>query len=247
MIQRYTPAALAVCALAFCATPASADVTAALAQADAAKGERVFKKCQSCHTVEQGDRNKVGPNLYGVVGGKVAAVDGFKYSSALLEHGGEWTPERLDAYLANPRGAVKGTRMTFAGLKKDADRADVIAYLNTFSDSPLSFGGEADQAAAEAAPAEAAPEATAAPAAAGESEFGVLKVADGVEETYYACTSCHSEMIVAQQGLTRAEWDDMLVWMVDEQGMAELDEPERTKILDYLAANYNTDRPNFPR
>lgn len=79
-----------------------------------------------------------------------------------------------------------------------------------------------------------------------ESEFGVLKVADGVETTYYACVGCHSEKIVAQQGLSREGWDELLVWMVDEQGMSEIDEPERTEILDYLAAHYNEDRPNFP-
>lgn len=77
-------------------------------------------------------------------------------------------------------------------------------------------------------------------------EFGVLKVAEGVETTYYACVACHSEMIVAQQGLSRDEWDELLVWMVDEQGMAEIEEPDRTEILDYLATHYNHDRPNFP-
>jgi len=77
-------------------------------------------------------------------------------------------------------------------------------------------------------------------------EFGILKVAEGVETTYYACVACHSEMIVAQQGLSRVHWDELLVWMVDEQGMDELDESDRNTILDYLAAHYNEDRPNFP-
>ena len=84
-----------------------------------------------------------------------------------------------------------------------------------------------------------------APAAA--SEFGVLHEAPGVEETYYTCTACHSEMIVAQQGLTRERWDHMLDWMVEEQGMPELEPERRETILDYLAEHYNTDRPNFPR
>lgn len=78
-------------------------------------------------------------------------------------------------------------------------------------------------------------------------EFGILFDAPGVETTFYTCTACHSEMIVAQQGLTRDEWDEMLEWMVEEQGMYDVEEPERTEILDYLAAHYNTDRPNFPR
>jgi cytochrome c len=74
-----------------------------------------------------------------------------------------------------------------------------------------------------------------------------LVEAEGVEETYDTCTACHSEMIVAQQGLNRDNWDDLLVWMVEEQGMPEIEEPERSTILDYLAENYGEDRPNFPR
>jgi len=79
-----------------------------------------------------------------------------------------------------------------------------------------------------------------------EYEFGVLFDAPGVEETFYTCTACHSERIVAQQGLTRDGWDEVLVWMVEEQGMYEIDDPDRSTILDYLATYYNEDRPNFP-
>lgn len=80
-----------------------------------------------------------------------------------------------------------------------------------------------------------------------DSEFGLMVEAAGAEETFYACTACHSEMIVVQQGKTRDGWDKLLDWMVEEQGMAELDEDERSVVLDYLAEHYNTDRPNFPR
>ena len=80
-----------------------------------------------------------------------------------------------------------------------------------------------------------------------ESEYGVLFVADGVDDTYYTCIGCHSERIIAQQGLSRENWDEMLVWMVEEQGMPELDEETRDVILDYLAQHYNVDRPNFPQ
>ena len=82
---------------------------------------------------------------------------------------------------------------------------------------------------------------------AGADEFGVLHEAEGVEVTYYSCTACHSERIVAQQGLTRDRWDAMLDWMVEEQGMPELEAEDRAAILDYLSEHYNTDRPNFPR
>lgn len=224
---------LAVCAGAFLAGPATADINEALGTADATAGERVFKKCASCHTVEKGGKNRVGPNLYGIVGQAVASAEGFRYSDAMKEFGGEWSPDRLSAYLENPRKAVKGTRMSFAGLKSEEDRADVIAYLNSKSDDPLEF--EATQASAEAEPQEE------------EYEFGNLVDAPGVEATYYACIACHSEMIIAQQGLSRAHWDEMLEWMVEEQGMSEIPEPDRTEIIDYLATHYNEDRPNFPR
>jgi len=76
---------------------------------------------------------------------------------------------------------------------------------------------------------------------------GALKEAEGAGLTYDYCTACHSEMIVAQQGQTREGWDKLLVWMVEEQGMYPIDEPDRAAILDYLSTHYNTDRPNFPR
>ena len=78
-------------------------------------------------------------------------------------------------------------------------------------------------------------------------DVGVLKAAEGAELTHAYCTGCHSEMIIAQQGLTREKWDELLVWMVEKQGMQPIDDAHREQILDYLATHYNTDRPNFPR
>ena len=106
-----------------------------LAQGDPAAGEKVFRKCKACHTVEEDGPSRVGPNLYGIVGASVAAVDGFRYSGALTDHGGDWTPDRLAAFLANPRKAVPGTKMSFAGLRKPEDQPDVIAYLASLSDA----------------------------------------------------------------------------------------------------------------
>jgi cytochrome c len=103
------------------------DVEALVASADAAKGEAVFRKCAACHKLDGGDA--VGPHLDGVVGRAVASVAGFSYSDGMAAHGGDWTPEELFAFLANPKQDVPGTKMSFAGLPKPEDRADVIAYL----------------------------------------------------------------------------------------------------------------------
>jgi len=116
----------------FAATPALADIQASLADADTAKGEKIFKRCVACHTIEKDGKNKVGPNLYGVVGKPVAQVEGYSYSSAMKAYGGEWTVERLDAYLLQPRAEVKGTKMAFAGLKKPEDIDAVVEYLKSF-------------------------------------------------------------------------------------------------------------------
>ncbi|WP_159588391.1 c-type cytochrome [Chelativorans xinjiangense] len=111
-----------------------------LADADPSAGEGVFKRCQACHTAEEGGPNKVGPNLWGVVGRPVASHDGFSYSAGMQEYsqGGEtvWNYENLDHFLTNPKGAVSGTAMAFAGLKNVDDRASVIAYLRTLSNDP---------------------------------------------------------------------------------------------------------------
>ena len=111
------------------------DFGAIMASADAAKGATVFKKCAACHKVEDGV-NATGPSLYGVVGRKVGTEAGFGYSQAMASHGGDWTPEELNTFLTNPKGAVPGTAMGFAGLKKPEDRADLLAYLRTIADTP---------------------------------------------------------------------------------------------------------------
>lgn len=203
--------------------------------ADITKGEQVFKKCKACHTIDKDGKNKVGPNLYGIVESPVATTKGFKFSKALTSFGGTWTLDRLDMFLENPRTMVKGTRMSFAGLRKLEDRINLIAYLNAQSDTPLEVAASAETVDSET------------PAVEGMTDFGILFPAPGVEETFYACTACHSERIVAQQGLTRDHWDDVLVWMVEEQEMDEIEEPDRSAILDYLSAHYGEDRPNFPK
>lgn len=102
-----------------------------LASADVAAGEQVFKKCVSCHTIDAGGANGIGPNLHGTVGKAVASHAGFAFSDALKGHGGSWDWKNLDAWLHNPKKFAPGTKMTFAGLSKAEDRANLIAYLNT--------------------------------------------------------------------------------------------------------------------
>ncbi len=107
----------------------------AAAEGDADKGEKVFRKCKACHAVGDGAENKVGPVLNGIVGRQVGTIDGFKYSDtlvALSEEGVVWSPEELDAFLTKPRDYAKGTKMSFAGLRKEDERVNVIAYLATF-------------------------------------------------------------------------------------------------------------------
>jgi cytochrome c len=105
------------------------DIAEMIKNADARAGEKVFKKCSTCHTVKEGGKNKIGPNLYAIIGKKKASISGFSYSKAMQSKGGNWTLEDLNAWLINPRDFAPGTKMSFAGLKKDKDRANVIAYL----------------------------------------------------------------------------------------------------------------------
>lgn len=114
------------------------DITPYLAKADLAQGQQLIGRCQVCHTFQKGQPSGVGPNQYGLVGRKVASVEGFNYSDALKKKGGTWTFQDLSDFLNNPQKVVPGTRMAFAGLKKPEDRAALIMYINkTFSDNPL--------------------------------------------------------------------------------------------------------------
>ncbi len=101
---------------------------AAMAEGDSAKGEKIFKKCAACHSVEAG-KNKVGPSLHGVVGRPAGSVEGFKYSDGMKESGIVWDEATLDSFLTKPKDVVPKTRMAFPGLKDEQDRQDVIAYL----------------------------------------------------------------------------------------------------------------------
>ena len=218
---------------------------ASLATSSAERGRKVFRVCSACHSIDQGAAHTIGPNLWGVVGGPVAAAEGYdRYTPAMTSFGGIWTPERLDRYLRRPMAEVEGTAMVFPGIPSAGDRADLIAWLNRNSRSPLDL-----------VPTGTAPEGTAGTNLDDTTttrppqppNLGVLVAAEGAEETHAYCTACHSERIVAQQGLTRADWEELLEQMVEEHGMTPIEEPDLGRILEYLATHYGPDRPNFPR
>ena len=112
------------------------DIAALMAMGDIGDGEKIFKKCAACHSIIKGGKNKIGPALYNVVGRKIGGVSEYKYSKALLAYEKEWTFEELNGFLIKPAKWIKGTKMAYAGLRKEKDRASVIKYLNQSSDSP---------------------------------------------------------------------------------------------------------------
>lgn len=118
-------------------------VTPLLAAADAEAGAKVFKKCASCHTTENGGADKTGPNLWNIVDRRIGSVDGFKYSKPMAEYGQDknWSYEELNGFLWKPRAFLPKTKMGFAGIKKVKERADLILYLRSLSDNPAALPG----------------------------------------------------------------------------------------------------------
>ncbi|GGB68236.1 c-type cytochrome [Blastomonas aquatica] len=147
---------------------AEVPIATLLASADVAQGEKVFAKCSSCHSINSGGANGIGPNLYGIMGAPHAAVAGFAYSDALKSKSGPWTFDEMNAWLTSPRAYAEGTKMSFAGLGKPEDRANLMAWMNTQTSSPLALpAAPAPAAEGEAGP---AAEGETAPAAEGEAE-----------------------------------------------------------------------------
>ena len=112
------------------------DIAALMAMGDLDHGKKIFKKCAACHSIKQGGGNKIGPALYNVVGRTIGGVSDYKYSKSLMSYGKEWTFEELNGFLIKPTTWIKGTKMAFAGLKKEKDRASVIIYMNQNGDIP---------------------------------------------------------------------------------------------------------------
>ena len=112
------------------------DIKALLAMGDLAHGEKVFKKCSACHQIASDGKNMIGPNLWSVIGRTAGSVSDYKYSKAMIAYAKEWSFEEMNSYLIKPHAYIKGTKMAFAGLRKEKDRASVILYMNSKSDSP---------------------------------------------------------------------------------------------------------------
>ena len=115
------------------------DIASLMAMGNIESGEKIFKKCAACHSIVKGGKNKIGPALYNVVGRQVGGVSDYKYSKALSAYAKDWTFEELNGFLIKPAKYIKGTKMSYAGLRKEKDRASVILYLNQNSDNPKSL------------------------------------------------------------------------------------------------------------
>ena len=115
----------------------SGNIMALFASTNAAEGAKIFKKCAACHSITEGGANKIGPALWGVLGRPAASIPGYKYSKAIAAHGKNWSFEEMNGFLTKPKDWIKGTKMSFAGLKKAEDRAAVILYMNENTNSPL--------------------------------------------------------------------------------------------------------------
>ena len=174
-----------------------------LAAADAVAGESAARACQACHTFDQGGADRVGPNLWDIVGRPIAGAEGFAYSDALQAMSGEtWTYEALNEFIHNPRGYAPGTKMAYGGMQRDAQRADLLAYLRTLSDDPeplpqpAAEDAAAEGPAAEEETAEAPGDGEAAeePAAEGDDIAALVADMDPAEgeSAARACQACHT-------------------------------------------------------
>tara|TARA_Y100000992_G_C21173527_1_gene447112 strand:- start:34 stop:576 length:543 start_codon:yes stop_codon:yes gene_type:complete len=112
------------------------DIAQLLAMGDLAHGQKVFKKCSACHMIASDGKNMIGPNLWGVIGRQAGSITDYKYSKAMIAYGKDWSFEEMNAYLIKPQSYIKGTKMAFAGLRKEKDRASVILYMNSKSNNP---------------------------------------------------------------------------------------------------------------
>ena len=199
------------------AAGAADEFSAMVDAADPAKGKDAFEICAACHAIGPDEPTLIGPTLWQVEGRDIASVEGFAYSPGLKAVAGNWDRAKLDAFLHKPSAFAEGTIMGFAGIADDAERAAIVAYLETLTPGKT--------AASSAEPAS--------------QDFGDDWPQDqGSALTGKVCSVCHSLAIVKQQGLSSERWDELLDWMVEEQGMSELTAEQRAEVIGYLSTHF---------
>ncbi|MEZ5851677.1 MAG: cytochrome c family protein [Hyphomicrobiaceae bacterium] len=210
----------------------AADIAKQIAKADIEHGKSVALRCKACHTLDNGGRHVLGPNLWKIVGRGIGQVTDFtRYSDAIKKRGGKWDLANLDAFLESPKTWAPGTRMTFPGIPDEDDRIDLLAYLLTLNDVP-------PRQAATSQPPQSAP-----PAKRRSSiDYGGMPDGEGRDMVAVICGACHSLRTVTQQGLSQDRWDELMDWMVEKQGMAPLDSETRKAIVGYLTEHYGPSR-----
>ncbi|MBF0424749.1 MAG: c-type cytochrome [Magnetococcales bacterium] len=210
------------------ALPLPAGWVVAEEQPDAmTRGRDLFRKnCIVCHPSDVGGGHRNGPNLWGVVGRKVASSPVYPYSDALREWGREkrWDMAQLNPFLANPAQVVPGVRMGFKGIADAEERTALLTFLSTLAGSGASQAGSQNDRIMPL-------------------DWGGLPEGNGRKEVFFTCQACHSLMIVKQQRLSRRVWDETLRWMVSEKKMPEPPRETREKILDYLAGHFGETAP----
>ena len=210
------------------AQPTVEPIEGRLASADVAAGKNVFLQCAACHVASPDAVVTIGPNLWNVVGRTVASEPSFEYSESLEQVGGKWDFERLNVYLFDPKLLAPEGRMPFPGVKSTDERTQLIAYLRTLSDKPVTLPAAASDAASASVASVDDPQ-----------KWQGLPPGPGREDVFYRCKACHSLMIVKQQGLDREAWDESLEWMVEEQGMTPIEDAAiRARVLDYLSTHF---------
>ncbi|MDA9556659.1 c-type cytochrome [Vibrio sp.] len=187
-----------------------------------AAGKEQGQICTACHLTDKGAGASIGPPLWGLAEREIGSHTSFTYSDGLTKLSGKWTPEQLDQFLTSPSSMVPDTKMLFPGIKDDGARKAIIAWLATLNDNvPTSWAQQDIDVSDIKVPG-----------------AGVLKEGEGMSLVATTCNACHSLHLVAQQGLSKDSWDETLDWMIDEQGMDELDDKERDVILNYLSTHY---------
>lgn len=194
--------------------PSSADE--ALIQA----GEQQAMVCKACHQFEPDGVAVVGPPLWGIAQRDIASADGFNYSDALKKLDGKWDANKLDAFLLAPNEYAPGTNMVFPGIKDPGARAAIIAWLAMKNPTPANWVTESAGSVIKSV------------------GDGILAPGENMALVASVCSACHSLHLVAQQGLSKQRWDETLDWMVEEQGMDELNPGDREAVLVYLSTYY---------